>query len=923
MRLSTLSLTLIITLAAVCALAAPTIEIRNNYDFRYKGPVVFHTAVPDGVYKGKGAEGMVVHGTARVLADLSRRSSITLRQERSPIRAATQDLFTGDSSPEFGLVVIPGREGDASQIPSVFTPDIKLEALDNESSTGISVIHGAHKAYKIDITFSPCGDSWVDADVTITRIADAPADSYIALVRRITMPKLEGLRMRWNGIAIEGTDLPEEGDRITALGHGVDWCSWRSQGRTFLTASKFTPGYTYRNSVGRWALANYFYAQERVIRDATSIYLITEIAGPNPAQEGKGAMGVKTFAPPAIGEPVKLGYRFAAAKSPKQGWEDSQFMAYAGYRYVTESGDKATVDLGVPYVEFGTSYFPYSTMTENFDYYRTIGLDREGWWPFSPPMWEKWREFEPQMKTDLRIIRAMGFDWVRLHHAEVLGQMKRANALAFLDFYMDECRALGLRVLIDTSGSPEWMALLAGRYKDVVKRIEIDNEILIVGARPGDAERWTACYNAIKRVAPDTQVFLTGACNQGQFERLIKLGVPFDRVGYHNYKHRPAFQDAIPSVAIGVAGHASELGMQPTLGEFNWKYLTHLSPEVRAKEFKGIYGKMLEPRAIPEFFQFQWQETLCVNPRLTRQGLRHYETINLDRRPKSEGYEFIKLIKEYARADSPVRVLPISIGEVTLRNGRASARFLVENKTGKQAALKLSVESFQGLSGKLSENAVSLLHGQKLAGTIELRLDPSSPSGAYHYFLKVDYPGGTAYGWGIASNPGAPTFDAPVLADKVDYPQGADIVTRFDYSKPICVAFGVDCPIIELEMALQARNTLQSAIGREIRLCSTADIPKNWKGNLILVGTPKTNPLIAPSSARLPADKGAVILEDVGDGLQWLILAGETSETAQAAGTEFVLRFWKNARDSSARIFGLEEGAALGDKAAPGDVNLP
>lgn len=905
---------------ATCTLAGPTIEIRNNYHFGYKGPVVFHTTMPDGVYKGKGAEGTVAQGTARIVADLSAGASITLKQDHS---AKPKDLsvtqFGGNSNMEFGLVVIPGRDGEASKVPSVFEAT-DFDLVDDSNAAGFRcTVDG----YRVDLDIIGYYGAWIDADATVTRVDDGPEDAYVALVRRITVPGVDGLKMRWNGFVVDGTNLPEGSDRITALGHGVDWFSWKSANKTFLATSKFTPGYTYQNSVGRWALANYFYAQERVIRDATSIYLITEIAGPNPAQEGKGSMAVKTYAPPAIGEPVKLGYRFAVTESPKPGWEDSQFLAYAGYRYVTESADKATVDLGVPYVEFGTSYFPYSTMTENFDYYRTAGLDREGWWPFSPPMWEKWREFVPQMQTDLRIIKAMGFEWVRLHHLELIGGMNRKNAVAFLDFYMEECRRLGLKVLIDTSGSSEWMAFLAGRYNDVVKRIEIDNEILIVGVRPGDAERWTACYKAIKKVAPDTQVFLTGACNQGQFERLIRLGIPFDRVGYHNYKHRPTFKEVIPSVAIGVAGHASELGMQPTLGEFNWKYLTHLSPEIRAKEFKGIYGRMLEPRAIPEFMQFQWQETLSVNPRLTRQGLRHYETINLDRRPKSEAFEFMKLIREHSRPDSPVRALPITIGEVALKGGKSSARFLIENNTGKQAALKLSVESFQGLSGKVSESTVSLMPGQKFVGTVELWLDPKALPGAYHYFIKAEYPGGMAYGWGIASNPGAPKFDPPVLVDKVEYPQGADIVTKFDYSKPICIAFGVDCPIIELEMAYQARNTLQAAIGREIHLCSTDDIPKSWKGNLILVGTPERNPLIAQSAVQLPADRGAIILHDAGKGSQWLILGGGTAETAQAAGTEFVLRYWKNAKDSSARVSGLEEGAALGHRAAPGDVNLP
>jgi len=43
------------------------------------------------------------------------------------------------------------------------------------------------------------------------------------------------------------------------------------------------------------------------------------------------------------------------------------------------------------------------------------------------------------------------------------------------------------------------------------------------GITPGAPERWTAQYNAIKKVAPDTQVFLTGAGNQAIFDRLNYL----------------------------------------------------------------------------------------------------------------------------------------------------------------------------------------------------------------------------------------------------------------------------------------------------------------------------------------------------------------------------------------------------------------
>ena len=926
--------TLILSAAAV---AAPTIAIRNNHDFAYDGPVTFRTSLPEGCYSGAGGTGAVSKGKAHVFASMKGHSqlSLALRPHASePIpqgtlgTALTKDgveLEDGSAvlgQVQFGLVVIPGREGTSAQAVSDFKPlEFRFSADENCIVTGTCATNG----YEVKVMLDSRGGDCMDMETRLTRIGDVADPAYIALVRRITVPGVSNIRTNWNGVLINGTDDPAITDRISALTKGVDWCSWKAGSMSWAAINQFGAGYTTQDSKGKWIPANHFYTWEKAAKKDGSIYLISEIAGPNPTQDKARYMGTTSYCPPLRGEPVILKWRLAMRKSPKPGWEQSQLYVTAGYRKVAESKDKAVVDLGVPWVEFGTSYFPYSTMCENFDFYRTADLDREGWWPFSPKMWENWKAFAPQMRTDLRIIKAMGFDLVRLHHLELLGEMDRNNAFAFLDFYMGECRKLGLKVLFDTAGSPEWISSVVGRYKDIVKYVEIENEILIPGIPKGAPERWTAQYNAVKKVAPNTQAFLTGACNQGMFDRLKYLGVPFDRVGFHNYKHGPAFKESIPSVALGVANQATDMGKPAVLGEFNWKFLTTLSPEERAKEMSAIYAEMLEPRAIPTFCQFHWQETLSVNPRLTRQGLRHYEVMNLDRTPKPEAVELMKLIRRYARPDSPVRELPIAVNEATLNAGKASAGFTIRNNTGRSVSVKLALESPQGVQCRLtSPSQVVLKPGASSSGTVALALKPEALPGTYHYFLTADYAGKTAYGWGIVSNPGRPKFDPLVLADLVGYPQGADIVTKLDYTQPICIAFGTGAPVIEMEMAYQLRNTLQCATGREIRLCAAADIPKSFAdtGNLILVGTPASNQLIGMTNPEL-SDKGTVTLQDAGSGCQWLYLTGKTSDGVRAAATDFVLRFWRNAKDSSARISGLEKGAALGDKAAPGDVNLP
>jgi len=159
----------------------------------------------------------------------------------------------------------------------------------------------------------------------------------------------------------------------------------------------------------------------------------------------------------------------------------------------------------------------------------------------------------------------------------------------------------------------------------------------------------------------------------------------------------------------------------------------------------------------------------------------------------------------------------------------------------------------------------------------------------------------------------------------VVYPQGSAIIENFDWTRPLCIAFGRDAPIIELEMAYLVFNTLQTATGIPLRLCSTEDIPDSIINaiNLILIGTAEGNPLISEVSPKLMPGKGTILLHDAGDDRQWLLLTGDGEDSVKAAACDFVLRFWNNAKDSISRITGMENGAALGNPTAVYDLFLP
>ncbi|MBV9772467.1 MAG: hypothetical protein JO040_00865 [Gemmatimonadetes bacterium] len=932
---SLLALALPAALLHGCASApsrpAAELRVRNNHELAYAGPVQFATGLPDGTYAAPGAVAEVRGGTARVVASLAPGAELALARVGPPRGRSFRDGpfalaaeggrldLRWEGRPlgalELGLLVRPGTTAGPEEVVPGFRPlDLRWTAQPD----GTLRAEARRDGFLVQATVVAYGGGWADVRTRLTREDGAEAPAYVALVRRVTTPGAGAASLRFNGRVFDGAESPSDWDRDFWYTRGVDWISWKAGALSLAAVNGFTPAPTVRRD-GVWKDGSHFYVWERTLRSGDALYLVSEVAGPNPEQAKSRSTPILPYAPLQRGDTVDLRWRLALAAAPAQGWEESQLRGFAGYRAATGDGRAATVQVGVPAVSFGTSYFPYSTLAENFDFYRTPGLDRETWWAFSPTMWKEWRTYVPRMDTDLHIIRAMGFEWVRLHHLELLQEMDRAEALAFLDYFTGAARGLGLRILVDTEGPADWVTLVAGRYPDVVQRIELENEVLLNGIKPGDPARWDSLYRAAKAAAPGAQVFLTAVGDNGMFERLRAAGVPFDRVGLHAYKHGPQWKEAYSSHALGTADYAAGLGKEVTLGEFNWKNLTRLSPETRLGEMSEIYRRTLEPRAIPEVFEFQFHETLTFNPSIAGGDTRHYEPVGLDRRPKPEGFELMRLIREYARPDAPVRELPLEVRETRFDNGTARAVFTVANRTAAPVSVTLRALAFDGVESRLASPAsFTLRPGESREGVAELRLTGAARPGTYHHFVEAAYGAKKAYGWGVAANPGAPAFDsAQALPGRVVYPQGAASVGGLDWSRPLAVAFGADAPWLEVETAYQVANTLQSATGRPVRLSSTQDLPDSLaaRGLVLLVGTAASNPLVARAAVPTQAGKGVVAPWRGPAGEQWLLLTGADKADVQAAEVDLVLRFWKNAKDSALRLTGMERGAALGNRA--------
>ncbi|MDB4914440.1 MAG: hypothetical protein JWM95_2084 [Gemmatimonadetes bacterium] len=945
MRTSLLRHAITIAVGAALLLGTPAnaqqgtkLVVRNNHEIPFSGPIDLTTDLADGRYAGPLATADVRSGRAHVVASLAPKSEVILTRTGAPagglfaagpmsVRETSSSLtlrFKDRQAADvaMGLVVLPGSNANADSAIKAFTslPFSWKTAPDGEMQASVE-----KNGFIVNVSARPYGGGWLDVRTNVVTRTALAGPAYVALVRRVVTPAAHETNIRFNGRVLSGGDSPGIWEGDFRYVHGVDWMQWKTGGLSLLSVNGFTPVPSVKHDT-TWAEGSSFYVRERTRQSGDTMYLVAEIAGPNADQPKKGYMAVLPYASPVAGDTVALKWRLSIDPSPAQTWAESQLREFAGTRSAVRDGATVRAAIGVPYTLFGMAYFPYSTFTENFDFYRVPGMTSENFWPTSAAMWKQWRQFEPRMRTDMHIIRAMGFDVLRLHHLELLQTLPRAEAFAFLDFYANEARSLGFKMMIDTEGPAEWVSAIVGRYKDLVIRVELENEVLIPGITPAEPARWKSLYAAAKAAAPNADVFFTGAGNNSMFERLKTLGVPFDRVGLHAYKHGPNWKEAWSSHALGTAGYATEQNKPMTLGEFNWKDLTLLSPESRPAEWATIYENVLATRSVQDIIQFQFQESIAFNTTVGGTKSRHYEPVGIDRTPKPEAFVAMKLMREYGRPDAPVKVLPVQIDPVRFVNGKAEATFTVSNETGAAQTVSVQAMAFDGTETRLlTPVTLNLPAGSSKSGRVALSLAQGGKPGAYHHFVSARYKDGTSLGWGVVSNEGPPQFaDSSVLGSKVTYAQGRDVVRSIKWERPLAVTFGDKASALEVEEAFQLKNTLQAATGRYVRVSSEKDLTDSLakRGTVFVIGTAATSTLVAETRTPVEADKGTIALHREG-GREWVVLAGVDAKGAEAAVAELELRYWPNAKDATIRITGIEKGKALGNSAGGSTIDPP
>ncbi|MCA1639105.1 MAG: hypothetical protein LC768_12365 [Acidobacteria bacterium] len=544
------------------------------------------------------------------------------------------------------------------------------------------------------------------------------------------------------------------------------------------------------------------------------------------------------------------------------------------------------------------------------------GMDRDGYWTLAADTVKQWRLFADDIRRDLRVAKALGFELIRLHHLELLDAIDKPTRFEYLDFFFGEIRGLKLKALLDARVSAAATAELVRRYRDVIDGVEIDNEVLIFGINDDAPDYWKRVYKSVKDVAPEITVHLTAHTNMGVFDRLQKLGVPFDLIGQH------AYADGLDSLAnmrgfsLAAASYGRRVGKPPIITEWNWRFLTRMTPEDRAKVYAPVFENVLKTRSMPTMYQFQFNETLAMNPRVLK-GIRHYEQIWLSRRPKPEAFVLSGLINKYGAPTHPNKLVnaEYSIVELDAR-GNGTAQFRITNTSGENLNLKATIETPANLKATMQNAKDANLRLKPNASTVvrvalEALPTDNSPQplpGFYHVFLRLEGDDNLLrYGWAEARLAGQPQIDA---GEKSNVVYG-EKVFDFNLNRPLAVVYGDDAPIQDVETASVLLNTIESATGRPVKIYTLKDLPASERGALVLVGTAKTNQLIASVNSKIPADvrnaKQFAARASEKSGEDWLIFGGADPLEAERAAMDWTIRFWKYAKDSAARRVGLVE----------------
>lgn len=852
-------------------------------------------------------------------------NGVSLKYANVELGQIAWDIISRDSKPE-------ELKGEPFSTKADFSNDfqplsIKLEKVAEGTVFDTWKAVGEEKGLQLTVELRAFHDGFLDINSTLKNVsATKVTDVYAAVVTRWQQPNEQSRTVCYdnrirNLEANDWTNFRVGESRNWYVQRGIDWL--RTDFAENVSASwmnEFSQSFTVHQNAtakrqGRWVGANIpqigFEAQAK----AKDLFVLTEIARSNLRSYAERLEDNRLM---PVGESISFSSRLAFNKGAQTDEQtDNAFVAYTSYAEQKQSGDKIEYQLGTSYTRFGTNYFPYSTLGENFDRLKLPGMDRDAYWAFAANTVKNWRMFADDIRRDLRIAKALGYELIRLHHLEIIQGVDKKTQAEYLDFLFAELKNLKFKVLIDARMSAADTADVVRRYREMLDGVEVDNEVLIFGINDDAPAYWKRVYNAVKEVAPEIPVHLTAHTNMGVFDRLEKLGVKVDKIGQH------AYADGLDSLAnmrgfsLAAASYGRRAGKQPIITEWNWRFLTRMTEDDRAKVYAPIFENVLKTRSMPTMYQFQFNETLAMNARVLK-GIRHYEQIWLSRRPKPEAFVLSDLINKYSAPTHPNRFLNVEYTAIDLdKNGKGTAQFRVTNTSGHELNLKATLETPANLRATMTNAKHANLRLKPNASTIinvELQALPTDNSpaplpGFYQAFLRLeDGKDLLRYGWAEARLAGAPQIDTNTKTNVV-YGKNA---LNYNLNRPLAVVYGTNSPIQDVETAYAVVNALESATGRPVKIYELKDLPKNERSALVLIGTAKTNPLISSAMSKLPAKVTKAkqfVAQSTGENAveDWLVLSGTEPLDSEIAAMDWTVRFWKYAKDSAARRVGLIE----------------
>ncbi|MEP6663797.1 MAG: hypothetical protein ABJC04_09055, partial [Verrucomicrobiota bacterium] len=573
---------------------AAVLRVENNQPFQIKMPVTVRGLnLGEGQWTADGQRPVQMMGSNAVFvvdAAAGAHKEITFKAGNEAktgvfaLKPVTNGVALFFSEKEFGqlhwdIFLKPAKaaENDSKpDAPENFDAAFQALPLSFEKTTNGPVFdvwsaEVVKSGLKLKMQLLAYGDGFLDINAQLLNESAGEQAVYAAVVCRWEQPLTKSRTLCYDNriSTLAGKEFSpfrmDEG-RHQFTQRGVDWVrNIFPKGETVAWMNDFAPSFTLLDDSNKNTLkqpryqgANLPQLGQEVQTVGGKFYSITEIARSNIKSYRDR---LKENALPALGEGVVFSSRLVFSKKSLGNTDvDQMFVGYTGYNEQRTTPEGASISFGVKSVRFGTSYFPYSTLGENFDTWKLPGMDRESFWPLAADTVLHWQDFADDIRRDLRIAKFMGFQFIRLHHLELLAPIPKETQQEYLDFIFGELRHLKLKAMLDAYASDSAIVELLKRYGDAIDTVEIENEILIWGIPLDRPSQWKQTYAAIKQVAPHVRVHLTGYNNTGMFNRLQTLGVPFDRVGLHSYVDSV---EAIPTArgyALALGSFGSKIG---------------------------------------------------------------------------------------------------------------------------------------------------------------------------------------------------------------------------------------------------------------------------------------------------------------------------------------------------------------------------